>query len=265
MAILEKIAFKRAVNGSTASGMDPSLVAEPCSRLNTDNPEPAAVASVQMKVAIVDAVADLQSIKKPDEIKTFRHLADHFITHVLKKYSDTDEVRIIFDRYDVPSSLKMATRARRQAGQHPVAYHITDTTNKGKVPMKRLLSHVNTKTELTSYLSLKMMNSAQAIGKRIVVAWASQCKATYKDMSLLQSNQEEADTKLLLHALDATASGATRIRIHLPDTDVFVLSLRRYPELCEDTAFVNGVANRHRVIPLQTIVEVPGPERTQPC
>ena len=106
-----------------------SLIAEPCSRLNTDNPDPAAVASEQMEVAIVDAMADLQSIKKPDEIKTCAHLTDHFLAHVFKKYSDTDEVRVIFDRYDVPSSLKMAIRARRQGGQHPVAYHITDTTN----------------------------------------------------------------------------------------------------------------------------------------
>ena len=103
------------------------------------------------------------------------------------------------------------------------------------------------------------MNSAQTSGKRIVVAWASQCKATYKDMPHLHSNQEEADTKLLLHALDATAS---RIRIHSPDTDVFILSLRRYPELCEDTAFVTGVGNSHRVIPLRPIVEALGPDRT---
>lgn len=99
-----------------------------------------------------------------------------------------------------------------------MAYHITDTTNIAKVPMRRLLSHINTKMEITSYLSLKMMSSTQTIGKRIVVAWASQCKATCKDMSHLQSNQEEADKKLLLHALDATASGAIRIRIHSSDT-----------------------------------------------
>ena len=78
----------------------------------------------------------------------------------------------------------------------------------------------------------------------------------------LHSNQEEGDKKLLLHALDATDSGATRIRIHSPDTDVFVLSLRRYPQLCEDTAFVTGVGNRHRVIPLRPIVEALGPDRT---
>ena len=36
----------------------------------------------------------------------------------------------------------MPTRARRQGGQQPVGYHITDSTNIAKVPMKRLLSHV---------------------------------------------------------------------------------------------------------------------------
>ena len=162
----------------------------------------------------------------------------------------------------MPLSMKLATRARRQGGQQPIAYRITDATNIAKVPMKRLLSHTNTKMELASYLSLKITNSAQTNGRRVVAAWESQCKATYKDMSYLVSNQEEADTKLLLHALDATASGATSIRIHSPDTDVFVLALRRYPELCEDTAFVTGVGQRHRVIHLRPIVEALGPNRT---
>ena len=38
-------------------------------------------------------------------------------------------------------------------------------------------------------------------------------------------------TKLILHTLDATANGSTTLEIHLPDTDFFVLSLRRYPEV----------------------------------
>ena len=64
----------------------------------------------------------------------------------------------------------MPARARRQGGEQPVAYHITDTKNIAKVPMKKLLSRVNTKMEVMSYLALKMMNSAQTIKKRIVVA-----------------------------------------------------------------------------------------------
>ena len=85
--------------------------------------------------------------------------------------------------------------------------------------MKRLLS-THTKMELASYLSLKISNSTQINGRRVVAGWESQCKATYKDMSYLVSNQEEADTKLLLHALDAATSGATSLRIHLLDTNV---------------------------------------------
>jgi len=42
------------------------------------------------------------------------------------------------------------------------------------------------------------------------VAWASECKATQRDVSHLQSSQEEADTKMILHALDAASNGSNR-------------------------------------------------------
>ena len=54
----------------------------------------------------------------------------------------------------------------------------------------------------------------------MVVAWSCRCEATHIDASHLASNHEEADTKLLLHAGDATISGATSIEIMSPDTDV---------------------------------------------
>ena len=47
-----------------------------------------------------------------------------------------------------------------------------------------------------------------------------------------------------------TANGATELYIHSPDTDVLVLPLRRYPELCVNTSFVTGTGNNHRVIGL---------------
>ena len=93
------------------------------------------------------------------------------------------------------------------------------------------------------------------------MAWGSVCKATHKDVAHLQSNQEEADTKMTLHALDATANAATQRQIHSPDTDVFVLALRRYPELCENTLFVTGRGQHHRIIELKPIAETLGPEK----
>ena len=81
-------------------------------------------------------------------------------------------------------------------------------------------------------------------------------------MAYLESSQEEADTQLLLHAIDATTSGATSIDIISPDTDVFVLALRRFPELCQNTSFVTGRGQRHRNILLSPIVQALGPART---
>ena len=54
---------------------------------------------------------------------------------------------------------------------------------------------------------------------------------------------------------------ATQLQIHSPDTDVFVLALRRYPELCENTLFVTGRGQHHRAIELKPIVQTLWPEK----
>ena len=53
----------------------------------------------------------------------------------------------------------------RLEGEQSVTYHLTHAIN----VLERLLSHVDIKTELTSYLALKTMNGVQTIGKPIVV------------------------------------------------------------------------------------------------
>ena len=63
-------------------------------------------ADVQVKVAIVDTIAEVQLLDKPDWIKTLKDLAEHFSNRLFSKYDDTQEIRLIFDRYDVQSSLK---------------------------------------------------------------------------------------------------------------------------------------------------------------
>ena len=63
------------------------------------------------------------------------------------------------------------------------------------------------------YLGQKVQEYADRSGRQLVVAWGSECQATHKDVGHLQSNQEEADTKMILHDLDATANGATQLQI----------------------------------------------------
>ena len=109
---------------------------------------------------------------------------------------------------------------------------------------------MKTKAEL---LAKKVKQRADATGKKFVVAWGTECQATHKDMSHLKSDHEEADTKIL-HALDATADGATDLSIYSSGTNVFVLAIRRYQEMCTSTTFVSGKGANHRTIKLQPIV-----------
>ena len=60
---------------------------------------------------------------------------------------------------------------------------------------------------------------------------------------------------MILHALDATVDGATDLSIYSPGTDVSVLAIRRYPEMCANTSFVTGKGANHRTIKLQPIVD----------
>jgi hypothetical protein len=107
-------------------------------------------------MVVVDAMAEMQSMDEPEWVKNCVDLAGHFTSRAFAAYR---ELRLMFDRYDVPMSLKTPTRAKRQSGQAPVIiylYHITDSTNIAKVPLKKPLSHVNTWMELA---------------KTLVVAW----------------------------------------------------------------------------------------------
>ena len=173
-----------------------------------------------MRVSIIDAMAEVQSLDKPEQIRNCSHLADHFVCRIFEKYGDSDEIRLIFDGYDIPATLKQATRLKRQGQQDLIYYRITPSTLITKVTMKKLVSHTSTKDELAKYLAEQAIDYAERNGARAVVAYGCKCKGTKRDMSYLKSDQEEADTKIVLHPLDATANGATKIRIHSHDTDV---------------------------------------------
>ena len=53
---------------------------------------------------------------------------------------------------------------------------------------------------------------------QVVGAWGYQCRATQHNGNHLQGDQEEADTKMLLHALNCQRCNGPYT--HSPDTDV---------------------------------------------
>ena len=49
------------------------------------------------RIAVVDGMAEVQSMGKPDWALNCSQLADHFTSRILDKYGSMDEVRVIFD------------------------------------------------------------------------------------------------------------------------------------------------------------------------
>ena len=74
----------------------------------------------------------------------------------------------------------------------------------------------------------------------------------------LRSEQEEAGTPMLVHALDATQRGATSVFIQSQDTDVLVLMLWIYTRLCQDTTVIAQTDGKGTSIPLGPLCEVVG-------
>lgn len=172
-----------------------SLMVEDTVRTTIEQPDGT---TAQKKVIILDGMAELQFLDKPDWIKDCSQLANYFYNRIVQKHVNSDEVRLVFDRYDLPLFLKAATREIRQGGQDADYYRITDSTLIAKVPMRRLLSHTRIKMELTVYLAEKITQHAVRHGKIFVVAWGCDCRATHKDLTHLQRLviQEKQCTRL---------------------------------------------------------------------
>ena len=216
-----------------------------------------------MKVAIVDGMAEVQAIDKPNSIKTCKDLGEHFESRIKSKFGTYDEVHVIFDDYTVKNSLKTATRSKRLGGLASVRYRITDSTKIQHIPMKKLLYHEGTKDELTMFFSEKIMHMAVKTGQQYVVAWQQHVDSSF-DSFCHASSHEEADTKIIFHAIKAKETGATQLDVYSPDTDVFILLIRRYPQLPKETSFVTGRGTQQRKYRLRTYMMNLGQQKQLP-
>ena len=79
-------------------------------------------------------------------------------------------------------------------------------------------------------------------------------------LATLTSDQEEADTRLLLYAKHA-AQDHKRIVIQSPDTDVAVLCATHFSSLdCQQLCFRTGVKDKLRYIPMHSVAAELGPQ-----
>ena len=136
-----------------------------------------------------------------------------------------------FCRY-IGQSLKTRMRKKRTSGSE-VKYKIRSNSELGKKSLKQLLTHIETKQALTEYLAEYTMDSLKD-SSQIAVTFSKQTITNIPDFSpdLRNHDHEEADTLLVLHAIDVVKTNSfNECVVVSPNTNIFLLLLHYYEVL----------------------------------
>ena len=156
-------------DGSLLLGTDKATVMHEIEKMipgnnGDDNHQTSGNITPHQKVVIFDGMAVVNRIKKTQDIETCKGLASSLTKIVLYEAKDYEEIRMIFDRYQ-ENSIKDQTRNKQTQGIH-IRYRIADDTKIQSISMKKLLSHVATKQELTKFLGDHLVKDFKKVGRR---------------------------------------------------------------------------------------------------
>ncbi len=120
------------------------------------------------------------------------------------------------------------------------------------VPLKTLLSHIETKAQLTEHLGKALLMEFADSNKNLVVVYdtSARCnKADIIESDLARHSHEEANTLIPLHVIDAAAhgGGSREIDVVSPDTDVLVLLMDMYSR-AGATCQLNFITGRGKAV-----------------
>jgi len=215
---------------------------------------------------IFDGMAIVQSLQPHSEHLTFKNMAENFMNHSLKlarHVTNVKNIHIVFDRYR-NNSLKTQTRNRRGDRAASSAIHIHGDLAIPK-DWKSFLSIGKNKERLISFYTQYMVHhSALTENERLFISGGAEEKcllvtgASCRDVEDLQSNHEEADTRIILHASYAQKTGSDCIVISSPDTDVLLLLLHHHKAIGANEVYMStGRSGIHtdskRLIPIHSL------------
>lgn len=231
--------------------------------------------STKSTAYIIDGMAMIQALNEA-HFKTFDELGSVVLKQVMSHFTRNatiSTVTVVFDRYDNENSLKVAERQRR-AGQSDAPVYMVSG---GRVVpnYRRFLSNTQNKSSLADFVSgyvaensphqlkdgLSIVLSGGFRNGREVRVVTSNGSEQLPD---LFSNQEEADTRMVLHATKLVEAH-NRIIIRTDDTDVLVILIYYYfptfkgHEVYMHTGHRTRYTFRNRYIPVHVIAEKIGP------
>ena len=174
----------------------------------------------------------------------------------LGKQSDT--INLVFDVYR-DESIKNAERIRR--GEGNLVFQNLISSQPVKQWNTFLMSSKNKRELINFFVDEWKSGAAEITGSKILyVAFEEKCLRFYGSNHTeerdLFSNQEEADSRMLLHIkYESDNDNAERKKfvIHTPDTDVLIISLGNLHNINGDIFMRTGTGDRSRTISLQRI------------
>ena len=213
---------------------------------------------------IIDGMAILQMLKF-SSCTRFGELSDKLLKVALQpllQYNDCVRLDVAFDRYGKEHSIKAFERARRKAAD-PLTINISGPQTTIPKQLSKFMTSSKNKSILTAFLCKHWTEKCLALipeGKQFVIGGGFQdntfavCidKEGATPIPELFSNQEEADTRMLLHA-NHCKEICDRIVIWSPDTDVAVLCIHFQEKIGKEIWFKTGVKDKSRFIPTHEI------------
>ena len=122
----------------------------------------------ETSVLMTDAMCVVNMVTKTPDLTQGAHFAEKFVDIIATMSTGYDEIRVAFDQY-LPGSLKERTCAKRTSKTTAVHYHVNDDTKIGN--LKMFVSHINTKSVLTKYLSQKLIEHYSGSSQRLLVMY----------------------------------------------------------------------------------------------
>ena len=226
-------------DGSLHSTKDKSVIAEELFKFQVDEEIESELMDTDIrKVAVVDGMAFVNKVSiKKNRIRNCEKFASCFIDIIDKENAEYHEVHIAFDHYQ-KNSLKGNTRATHAKRYSAVHYKVSDATKIDHLETKYFLSSIETRKELSQYLSLKL---SQHFVKHYVVVFDKTVLTNMPDLdnNLRNYNHEETDTGIVLHALDVSKRDPfSELVVFCSDTDVLLILLHYFDDkLSSSTIF----------------------------
>lgn len=227
--------------------------------------------TADVSVHVIDGMAFLRSIRVED-MKNFSDIGEACINKIGQLFRVSSEVHFIFDRYDDQTSPKNEEQQNRQGSGSIRRFQVA---SERPIPdWKAFMGVSENKAQLTAYLSgyieknlplraiLSKPEQALYLGggyesrqvtKRITAE-------SIADVRELSSSQTEADTRMILHAVNANSRiSSGRLIVQTPDTDVLVLlvyyfeKMDAFKECWMETGSSTKTLDLRRYIPVHEI------------